>query len=172
MRYLHSLCNGAMPMRCLSFDQTPLWFNNTALDPAYSVEGYEIEAHSTVHGHRRQRFSVCSFVDSAPPSNPANPPPVGVLFKATPNGKIWRELHDDADIPEWMHIQTQVKGSYRAEDMVQLLAKTLPPVVHDCDSTVVCLDWYAAHRDPRVAEGSGANRSVQCYWQRCGDRFF
>ena len=51
-----------------------------------------------------------------------------------------------------MHVQTQCKGSYRAQDMVELLEKTLSPAADDCDSAVVCLDWFAAHRDASVVE--------------------
>ena len=36
--------------------------------------------------------------------------------------------------------------------MVALLSKTLPHVTEDYESQVVCLDWYAAHRDPRVRD--------------------
>ena len=49
-------------------------------------------------------------------------------------------------------MQTQVEGSYQAQDMVELLEKTLSPVVDDCDAAVVCLDWFAAHRDASVVE--------------------
>ena len=45
------------------------------------------------------------------------PPPVGVLFKGAPRGKIWQELTTDTRIPEWMHVTTQCKGSYRADNM-------------------------------------------------------
>ena len=55
-------------------------------------------------------------------------------------------------IPAWMHVQTQKKGSYRASDMVELLEKTLSPAGEDYESQVVLLEWYAAHRDPAVAE--------------------
>ena len=65
---------------------------------------------------------------------------------------MWQELQDDPAIPTWMHMQTQRKGSYRAEDMVYLLEKTLPQAVEPEEAIVVCLDWYAAHRDPAVAK--------------------
>ena len=76
-------------MRWVSWDQKPAWFNNTALDATYSTIGYEplvkeIEAHS------RQRFTVCTCVDSASTGDPDELPPVGVLFKAAPRRKVWQ----------------------------------------------------------------------------------
>ena len=133
-------------MRWVSWDQKPAWFNNTALDATYSTIGYEplvkeIEAHS------RQRFTVCTCVDSATTGNPDKPPPVGVLFKAAPRGIVWAELTARPLIPAWMHVHTQIKGSYRASDMVELLEKTLKPAGEDYESQVICLDCYAPHMD-------------------------
>ena len=65
---------------------------------------------------------------------------------------VWREFQAFPDIPPWMLLQTTCEGSYRAEDMLELLEKTLPPVTEDYESQVICLDLYAARRDPRIAE--------------------
>ena len=92
LRFLWRRCFGELnKMRWVSWDQKPAWFNNTALDATYSTIGYEplvkeIEAHS------RQRFTVCTCVDSATTGDPDKPPPVGVLFKAAPRGIVWAEL--------------------------------------------------------------------------------
>ena len=146
LRFLWLKCHGPdKPMRWVSWDQKPAWFNNTALDSTYSVVGYEPLVRE-IEAHAKQRMTICTCVDSGNPL-----PPVGVLFKAEPNGRVWRELHEDTAIPAWMHVQTQCKGSYRASDMVDLLEKTLPPRGHDYESQVICLDWFAAHRDPAVA---------------------
>ena len=51
-----------------------------------------------------------------------------------------------------MHVQTQIKSSYRASDMVELLGMTLEPAGENEDVQIICLDWYAAHRDPAVVE--------------------
>ena len=123
----------SIKMRWVSWDQKPAWFNNTALDATYSTIGYEplvkeIEAHS------RQRFTVCTCVDSAATSDPDEPPPVGILFKAAPRGRVWRELTASPLIPAWMHVQTQCKGSYRASGMVECLEQTLTPAGEDCES--------------------------------------
>ena len=97
-------------------------------------------------------------MDSASNLPGAEEPPVGILFKAKPDGAVSKELLSDPNIPPWMHIQCQEAGSYRSPDMCTLLQKTLPAVVNDDDSAVVCLDWYAGHRTPEVSnvvEGSG-----------------
>ena len=51
-----------------------------------------------------------------------------------------------------MCIRDRCKGSYRAEDMVELLDKTLSVAEADGESIVVCLDWSVTHRDPAVVE--------------------
>ena len=48
--------------------------------------------------------------------------------------------------------QTQAKGSYREEDMVELLEKTLPTASRPSETKIVCLDWFAAHGDPEIIE--------------------
>ena len=70
----------------------------------------------------------------------SQPPPVGILFKAKPRGAVWEELNSDPSIPPWMNIQTQEAGSYRSENMVELIAETLPPAETEVESAVLCLD--------------------------------
>ena len=135
-----------VPMRWVSWDQKPAWFNNTALDTTYSVVGHEPLVRE-IEAHGKQRMTICTCVDSA-----LADPPLGILFKAAPKGRVWADLNADTDIPPWMHVQTQCKGSYRASDMVELLEKTLTPRGPDYESQVICLDWFAAHRDPSVAK--------------------
>ena len=136
----------------MSWDQKPAWFNNTALDCTYSVGGGRIPLIRDIEAQSRQRFTICTCVDSRSISHKDEPPPLGILFKAAPLGQVWRELNESPHIPPWMHVQTQVKGSYRASDMVELLGKTLPFATEDYDAIIVPLDWYAAHRDPAVLE--------------------
>ena len=100
----------------------------------------------------RQRFTICTCVDSASTLPDAPLPPVGVLFKAAPEGAVYKELKAAPNLPPWMHIQCQEAGSYRSSDMCVLLGKTLPEFIKDEDSAVVCLDWYAGHRTPEIAE--------------------
>ena len=118
-------------MRWVSWDQTPAWFNNTALDSTYSMVGYEPLVRE-IWAQCRQRFTICTCVDSA-----LALPPVGVLFKAAPKGRVWKELAEDEGIPAWMHVQTQCKGSYRASGMVECLEQTLTPAGAVCESPVM-----------------------------------
>ena len=150
LRFLWKKCFGDTPMRWISWDQMPAWFNNTALDGSYAPRGHtptirEIACHS------RQRFSLCTCVDSATKPDDTDPPPLGLLFKAAPFGVIWKELSGDPNTPKWMHVQTQEAGSYRSSDMVHLLRKTLKPAVQLWESAIVMLDWYAGHRTPEIA---------------------
>ena len=68
-------------MRWVSWDQKPAWVNNTALDASYSVSGYEPRVRE-IKAHYRQRFTVCTCVDSSAMSHTAEPPPVRIMFKA------------------------------------------------------------------------------------------
>ena len=134
-------------MRWISWGQKPAWFNNTCGDRTYAPIGYTPQMRELVV-HGKQRFTICTCVDSGA----TGPPPVGVLFKASNKGAVWRELTALPDIPAWMHLQTQEKGSYRAEDMLELLEKFLPDVsgTDGSESQIIQLDWYAAHPDARI----------------------
>ena len=123
-------------MRWVSWDQKPAWFNNTALDATYSTRGFE-PLITEIEAHTRQRFTVCTCVDSRAISNPEMQVPVGILFKAAPGGRVWKDLSEDPHIPAWMHVQTQARGSYRAKDMVELLKKTLKRTSHDYETCIV-----------------------------------
>ena len=137
-------------MRWISWDQMPAWFNNTALDGTYAPRGV-VATIREIACHSRQRFTICTCVDSASSREGSEPTPVGVLFKAAPQGAVWKELTGIANLPDWMHIQTQVNGSYRSSDMVELLEKTLPQVdPKGPDSAIVMLDWYAGHRTAEI----------------------
>ena len=138
-------------MRWVSWDQKPAWFNNTALDSCLSPAGYQPRIRE-IFAHSRQRFTICTCVDSDSMHHPERTPPVGVLFKAAHDGVVRRELRNDPYIPDWMFVQTQIKGSYRTEDVWDLLHRTLPRVEHLWQSTVILLDWYSAHRDERIAD--------------------
>ena len=125
------------PMRGISWDQKTAWFNNTCGDRAYAPIGYTPQMRE-LGAHGKQRFTMCTCVDSA----------------ASNKGAVWRELTALPDIPAWMHLQTQEKGSYRAEDMLELVEKFLPDVsgTDGSESQIIQLDWYAAHRDQRIAK--------------------
>ena len=55
------------------------------------------------------------------------------------------------DLPDWMLVQRQQKGSYRSSDVVTFLDWVLPEALSPKDSIVVMLDWFAAHLSEEVA---------------------
>ena len=67
-------------------------------------------------------------------------------------GHIVSDLKKKRDWPPWMHLQAQECGSYRAEDVVELLKKSLHYAQDPSESVVVLLDWFKAHRSPEVAK--------------------
>ena len=151
LRFLWKKCYGDAPMRWISWDQMPAWFNNTALLGSYAPRGYTPTIRE-IHCQSRQRFSCCTCVDSATTLGDAEPPPLGILFKGAVDGAIYKELTEDADTPKWMHVQTQTAGSYRSGNMVDLLRRTLPKTDADMESAIVLLDWYAGHRTAEIAD--------------------
>ena len=54
--------------------------------------------------------------------------------------------------PPWLKLQTQCKGSYRTEDVLDFLDWVLPEAMSPQESIVVMLDWCAAHISEEVAE--------------------
>ena len=70
-------------------------------------------------------------------SDSDKPPPLEVLFKAAPRGRAQQELTASPLMSEWMHMQTQCKGSYRASGMVECSEQTLTPAGADCESPVM-----------------------------------
>ena len=79
LRFLWRRCFGdELEMRWVSLDQKPAWFNNTALDATYSIKGRD-HLVKEIEAHARQRFTVCTCVDSAAMSHSdeSHPPPWG-----------------------------------------------------------------------------------------------
>ena len=151
LKFIWEKCFPGKEMRWISWDQKPAWFNNTALGGCFSPAGYIPTVREIIH-QARQRFTICTCVDSASTLTDAPVPHVGVLFKAAPGGTVEKALLADPTLPPWMHIQCQEAGSYRSSDMCVLLRKTLPEFIKDEDSAVVCLDWYAGHRTEEIAD--------------------
>ena len=79
LRLLFRRCLGEeRNMRWVSWDQKPAWFNNTALDRTYCPVGYVRTYRQIVKeivAHSRQRFTVCTCVDSAMSHNASDEPP-------------------------------------------------------------------------------------------------
>lgn len=132
------------PMRWVSLDQKPSWFNNAGLRPQYATRGSRVVAAKEDHNGTRQRYSLLTFVQSW--TDPT-PPKLCVLFKADRGDRILKEL----SWPEWMHVQTQAKGSYRAEDVIDALEWGVPAANKPEESIVVMLDWFSAHLCPEAA---------------------
>ena len=74
--------------------------------------------------------------------NSGLPPKVAVLFKGSPNGRIVRGIRENFELPSWMKVQVQEKGSYRSEDVVQFLEWALPDANSSEESIIVILDWF------------------------------
>ena len=64
--------------------------------------------------------------------------------------------HDDTktfdDAGPCVFVQTQEKGSYRVEDVLEFLDWWLPVAEHPQDSLLVMLDWFSAHLHEKVQQ--------------------
>ena len=101
----------------------------------YARKGATKVAAKDDHHGTRQRYTILTYVPSWQPA-PGMPPKVAVLFKAESGGQIARDLK----APDWMLVQFQEKGSYRAGDVVQALQWGLEPATSSQTSAVVLLD--------------------------------
>ena len=149
LRALWRLVFGDRPMKWLSMDQKPSWFNNAGLKGTYTRRGAKTVTTKTDHVGIRQRYTICTFVQSWPTGD-SIVPPVAVMFKGSSGAG--GTIRDDLERPEWMLLQVQEKGSYRLEDVLAVLEWTLPQAHSAADSIILLLDWYSAHIDPRVQE--------------------
>ena len=64
LRRLWALCHGDRPMRWVSFDQKPSWFNNAGLRPQYARKGTRKVGAKEDHAGTRQRYTIMSTVQS------------------------------------------------------------------------------------------------------------
>ena len=154
LRRLWCLCfGGDVPMRWISFDQKPSWFNNAGLKPQLSRKGArKVGAREDHHG-TRQRYTVMTTVQSWPRPFDATtggltPPKMAVLFKADSGSRIRKGMM----VPPWLLLQFQERGSYRTEDVLQFLDWALEPAACPQESIIVLLDWFSAHLSAEVAE--------------------
>ena len=82
LRHLWQLCHGPTPMRWVSYDQKPSWFNTAGLRPQLARRvSCKVGARQD-HAGTRQRYSLMTTVQSWPPPVGAGPPKMAVLFKA------------------------------------------------------------------------------------------
>ena len=148
LRRLWALCHPGVPMRWLSADQKPSWMNNAGRRPMYARKGSRAVGAKENHAATRNRYTILTFVPSWASAGP-EPPPVAVLFKAAGGGaRLAREL----EVPPWMKLQFQEKGSYRADDVVEAIQWALPQAANSSESIVVMLDWFSAHLSAEVAD--------------------
>ena len=56
------------------------------------------------------------------------------------------------DVPDWLLVQFQERGSYRTEDVLEFLDWALEPAACPQESVVVMLDWFSGHLAPEIAE--------------------
>ena len=136
-------------MRWLFMDQKPSWFNNAGLKGTSTRRGSKNVTTKTDHVGIRQRYTICTFVQSWP-SSADDPPRCAVLFKGS-SGPAGTILHG-IDRPEWLLPQCQEKGSYRTEDVLAVLEWSLPQANDASESIIVLLDWYAAHVSSEVQD--------------------
>lgn len=148
LRRLWTRCHGDAPMRFLSLDQKPSWFNNAGLKGTYARRGTKVIATKSDHAGTRQRYTLLTFVQSAPPPD-GQPPPLAILFKGS---RAAPRLRAQLDAPPWLLLQFQERGSYRAEDVVDALEWSLPAARAPEESMIIMLDWFAAHLSASVAE--------------------
>ena len=148
LRKLWRLCHGDAPMRFLSADQKPSWFNNSGLKSTYARKGSRIVTTKTAHDDSRDRYTILTFVQNySPPEGEQRK--VAVLFRASKDAPRIRAALSH---PPFMLVQFQEKGSYRVRDVLDALDWALPAATSSTESTIVMLDWFAAHLHADVAE--------------------
>ncbi|CAK0909832.1 unnamed protein product [Prorocentrum cordatum] len=147
LRHHWSRCHPGTAMRWFSADQKPSWMNNAGRRPMYARRGSRRVAAKENHAATRDRYTILTCVQSWQPLDGAVPP-VAVLFKAQSGARLRQELQ----VPPWMHLQFQEKGSYRADDVMDALGFALQPAAKPEDSIVILLDWYSAHLTAEVQQ--------------------
>ena len=151
LKALWELCHPGKPMRFLSLDQKPSWFNNAGLTGALAVKGSRAPSVKENHAKTRERYTILTAVPSWG-HDPHCPPKMCLLFKGADDGTIRRTLEKFPRLLPWTKIQTQENGSYRSGDMVEALAWMLPDAQDSSESIVVLLDWYSGHLTDEVRE--------------------
>ena len=139
------------PMRWLSIDQKPSWFNNAGHTGTFGQRGRHLPTVKENHAKTRERYTILTSVASYPMSETESwktPQKVAVLFKAKEKGTVYKRLKDSVE--PWMKVQTQENGSYRSCDVVEALEWLLPKAEKPEDSIVVVLDWYSGHLTDEV----------------------
>ena len=154
LRALWAKCHPGVPMRWLSLDQKPSWFNSAGASNTGTYTTFRGRRTPNVRENfaaSRERYTILTSVMSWLPA-PSQPPPVCVLFRGKQGGRILDGVHRNFACPAWMKIQVQENGSYRAADCVEAIEWILPDAQDSSESVVVLLDWFSAHRSDEVLE--------------------
>ena len=102
LRFLWEKCHGhTANMRWISWDQKPSWFNNMAAVKTHAFAGNKACV-KELFSQSRQRYSICTCVDSKARSQHEEPPPVAVLFKAQPGGRVLQDVIQICNPPGWL----------------------------------------------------------------------
>lgn len=154
MRFFWESLFPGRPMRWISLDQKPSWFNNAGHQGTFSQQGLTPSVTENFAATRSRYTILTSVCSWTPPDAEAlgQMPYVCVLFKGSPGGAIQKQLDETFETPAWMMVQTQENGSYRSSDMVDALDRILPDCDQPEDSIVVLLDWYSGHRTEEVED--------------------
>ena len=151
LKALWELCHPGKPMRFLSLDQKPSWFNNAGLTGALAVKGSRAPSVKENHAKTRERYTILTAVPSWG-HDPHCPPKMCLLFKGADDGTIRRTLEKIPRLLPWTNILTWENGSYRSADMVEALDRMLPDAKDSSESIVVMLDGYPGHLPDEVRE--------------------
>jgi len=155
LRHFWSLVHPGAPLRFISADQKPSWFNNTGHTGAYGVRGEKAPSIRENFAKSRERYTILTIVASEceySPETGGTPPHVFVLFKGKTNGRIVADIRARLNLPDWVHVQVQECGSYREEDVVEALRILLPVAQTTQESMILLLDWFSAHRCESVID--------------------
>ena len=90
LRRFWEICHEGKPMRWLSVDQTPSWWNNAGLTGTFAKKGGKAPSVTENFAHTRQRYTILTVVPYgwSMIDHPDDVPKVAMLFKGKPNGKI------------------------------------------------------------------------------------
>ena len=166
IRYFHKRMFPNGKLRCRSYDQKPLYFNQAGdTGTLASMDEREVEVRENCHA-TRARFTVMTKSVSkeldesgedvkARSHNTGDPNSLAVLFKAAGTGE---RIAQALQVPEKTLVQFGPKGSYRTEQVLAFLKWDLGVADGNGDLELVFLDWFSAHladevRDYIVEEG-------------------
>ena len=95
LRFWWQSCFPDLPMRWLSIDQKPSWFNNAGHTGTFSKKGGRLPTVTENFQHTRERYTILTSVPSGWPmiGHEDRVPKVALLFKGKPTGTIYKRLN-------------------------------------------------------------------------------